>query len=131
MSVASYSKCRIQFIPKERESPEVHYSDRTLIELRQYDFDDFSLRTIDVDNNRKEIFNVPFKRPDQYKRAQTVNQPDAIRNDDGLYLLWLNETTRDQFYQTLDTFREDVSLSKFEEILEQERRRYLEKGFSF
>ncbi|CAF2346027.1 unnamed protein product [Rotaria sp. Silwood2] len=110
MSVASYSKCRIQFIPKERESPEVHYSDRTLIELRQYDFDDFSLRTIDVDNNRKEIFNVPFKRPDQYKRAQTVNQPDAIRNDDGLYLLWLNETTRDQFYQTLDTCIEQQNL---------------------
>ncbi|CAF4307729.1 unnamed protein product [Rotaria sp. Silwood2] len=106
MAVASYSKCHIQFIPNNRQRPEHNYSDRTLIELRQYDFDDFSFRAVDVDNNNAEIFNIPFKQSDQYKYGQTVNQPDEIHTNAGTYKLWLNGNTRDEFHQTVNTCSE-------------------------
>ena len=50
MSVVTYSKCRIQFIPDDRPHHARDYSDRSLIELRQYDFTDYSLRAVDVEN---------------------------------------------------------------------------------
>ena len=50
MSVLTYSKCRIQFIPNDRRDHVRDYSDRSLIELRQYDFADYSLRAVDVEN---------------------------------------------------------------------------------
>ncbi|CAF4411778.1 unnamed protein product, partial [Rotaria sp. Silwood2] len=96
----------IQFIPNNRQRPEHNYSDRTLIELRQYDFDDFSFRAVDVDNNNAEIFNIPFKQSDQYKYGQTVNQPDEIHTNAGTYKLWLNGNTRDEFHQTVNTCSE-------------------------
>ncbi|CAF1168459.1 unnamed protein product [Rotaria sordida] len=108
MSVASYSRCRIRFVPNDQQSSERNYSDRTLIELRQYDFGDYSLRAIDVDNNKNEIFNIPFKQSDQYKRRQVANQPDGIRTNNGVYLLWLNDDTRDQFHKALDTAIEQL-----------------------
>ncbi|CAF3403568.1 unnamed protein product [Rotaria sp. Silwood1] len=115
MSIASYSKCRIQFIPKERGRPDVNYSDRSFIELRQNDFADYLLRAIDVDNNRTEIFNIRFQRSNQYKRGATANQPDGIKDDDGLYLLWLNDATRDQFHKALD-----ISIEQLDSIPKEE-----------
>ncbi|CAF4607069.1 unnamed protein product [Rotaria sp. Silwood1] len=106
MSIITFSKCRIQFIPNDRQRPERNYSDRTLIELRQYDFLDFSLRAVDVDNNNAEIFNVPFKKPDQYKRGQTANEPDEIHTKAGTYKLWLNDDTHQIFHETIDTCSE-------------------------
>ena len=48
----AFCKCRIQFIPSDGQRPQQDYSDRSLIELRQYDFADFALRAIDIENNR-------------------------------------------------------------------------------
>ena len=53
MSVVEYSTCRIQFIPSDRQRPERNYSDRSTAELRQYDFADYSLRALDIENNRE------------------------------------------------------------------------------
>jgi hypothetical protein len=53
MAVASYSQCRIQFIPNDGQRSEKDYSDRSLVELRQYDFSDYSLRALDIPNNKE------------------------------------------------------------------------------
>ena len=52
MAVASYSSCRIQFIPND-ERPKRDYSDRSVIELRQYDDLDYSIRALDIQNNKQ------------------------------------------------------------------------------
>jgi hypothetical protein len=52
MALASYSSCRIQFIPNDQR-PKKDYSDRSLIELRQYDFTEYSLRALDIPNNKE------------------------------------------------------------------------------
>jgi len=49
----AFSKCRIQFIPNDQQRPEHDYSDRSLVELRQYDFANFSLRALDIDHNKE------------------------------------------------------------------------------
>ena len=51
MSVISYSRCHIEFISNDGRGRTRNYSDRSLIELRQYDFNDYSLRAVDVENN--------------------------------------------------------------------------------
>ena len=53
MAVAGYSTCRIQFIPNDGKRSERDYSDRSLVELRQYDFIDYSLRALDIQNNKE------------------------------------------------------------------------------
>jgi hypothetical protein len=53
MSIAAYSTCRIQFIPSDGQRSERDYSDRSLIELRQYDFADYSLRALDIEHNKQ------------------------------------------------------------------------------
>jgi hypothetical protein len=52
MSVAAYSQCTIRFIPDDNRAKR-NYSDRTIIELRENDFADYSLRATDIENNRK------------------------------------------------------------------------------
>ena len=52
MSLLSYSRCRIDFISNDGQGRTRNYSDRSLIELRQHDFNDYSLRAVDVENNR-------------------------------------------------------------------------------
>ena len=51
----------------------------------------------------QEIFNIPFKKGDEYKRGQSANQPDEIRSANGTYRLWLNATSRPEFHNALDT----------------------------
>ena len=51
MSVQGFSTCRMQFIPNDQKHSERNYSDRSLIELRQYDFGDYSLRALDIEHN--------------------------------------------------------------------------------
>jgi hypothetical protein len=53
MSIVSYSACRIQFIPTDRQLSERNYSDRSTIQLRQYEFPDYSLQALDIENNRE------------------------------------------------------------------------------
>jgi len=48
-----FSKCRIQFIPNNRQSTGRNYSDRSLIELRELDFPNFKLQALDIDNNNE------------------------------------------------------------------------------
>ncbi len=52
MSTAAYSQCTIRFIPNDSR-PRKDYSDRSIIELRENDFADYSLRATDIENNRK------------------------------------------------------------------------------
>jgi hypothetical protein len=54
----AFSTCRIRFAPNDRTRDEREYSDRSLIELRQYDFANFSLRAIDIEHNKevRELF---------------------------------------------------------------------------
>jgi len=47
-----FSTCRIQFIRNDQPRAERNYSDRSLIELRQHDFANFTLRALDIDNNK-------------------------------------------------------------------------------
>jgi hypothetical protein len=47
-----FSRCRIQFIPHDQQRAEHNYSDRSLIEIRQYDFANFTLQALDIDNNK-------------------------------------------------------------------------------
>lgn len=58
MNLASYSRCRIQYRPNDRRRPQIDYSDRSLIELRQYDFADYGLRAVDVENNGRVCFKL-------------------------------------------------------------------------
>ncbi len=52
MNVVACSTCRIQFTPDdEEETPEQNYSERSIVELRQNDITDYSIRAIDVENN--------------------------------------------------------------------------------
>ena len=53
MSLAAYCKCRIRFQSDDRSQAEQEYSDRSLIELRQHEFPDHSIRAIDVENGNK------------------------------------------------------------------------------
>jgi len=48
-----FSTCRIQFIPNDQQYAERNYSDRSLIELRQHDFANFTLRALDIDNKKE------------------------------------------------------------------------------
>jgi hypothetical protein len=48
-----FSKCRIQFIPNDQQHDKRDYSDRSVIELRQYDFANYSLRALDIENKRE------------------------------------------------------------------------------
>ena len=52
MSLVVYTSCRIRFRSNGKSAYEREYSDRTLLELRQYDFNDYSLRALDMENNR-------------------------------------------------------------------------------
>ncbi|CAF1305442.1 unnamed protein product [Rotaria magnacalcarata] len=110
MSVAVYCKCRIQFVPTNEQRPVVNYSDRSLIELRQLDFAKYSLRGIDVDNNKTEIFNIPFEKGDQYKRGRTADQPDAIRSSVGVFFLNLNAAGQSTFYEGLEACVAELEL---------------------
>jgi hypothetical protein len=49
----AFSTCRIQFIPNDQQRTEREYSDRSLIELRQYDFANYALRALDIENNKE------------------------------------------------------------------------------
>ncbi|CAF2175256.1 unnamed protein product [Rotaria magnacalcarata] len=110
MELAAYSKCRIQYRPDNQQLPEINYSDRSIIELRQYDFADYSIRGVDVDNNKLEIFNIPFRKPDQYKRRNGINQPDEIRGSRGIYFLWLFPQTIKKFHEALDVCIEQLNM---------------------
>ncbi len=55
MSLVVYTACRIQFKPNDKQLSERTYSDRSLLELRQYDHNDhieYSLRALDMENRR-------------------------------------------------------------------------------
>jgi hypothetical protein len=59
MSIIGYSTCRIQFIPNNKQIPERNYSERSIVEIRQFDnITDYSVRAIDVENNNtvKKLF---------------------------------------------------------------------------
>ncbi|CAF4526935.1 unnamed protein product, partial [Rotaria socialis] len=109
MDLAAYSKCRIQYRPDNPKRPDINYSDRSIIELRQYNFADYSIRAVDVDNNKLEIFNVPLRKPEQYKRGDGINQPDEIRGSSGIYFLWLFAQTIEKFHDALDVCIEQLN----------------------
>ena len=54
----AFSTCRIRFAPNDSDRDERDYSDRSVIELRQYDFANFSLRAVDIEHNKevRELF---------------------------------------------------------------------------
>jgi hypothetical protein len=49
--VAGFSKGRIRFIPNNQQRGEREYSDRSVIELRELDFPNCTLRGIDIAKN--------------------------------------------------------------------------------
>jgi hypothetical protein len=49
----AFSKCRIQFIANDQQRTERDYSERSLVELRQYDFANYSVRALDIEHNRE------------------------------------------------------------------------------
>jgi hypothetical protein len=51
--IMGFSRCRIQFIPNNRQSTARNYSDRSLIELRELDFPNFKLQALDIDNKKE------------------------------------------------------------------------------
>lgn len=48
-----FSRCRVQFIRNGEQRAERDYSDRSVVELRQYDFANYSIRALDIENNRE------------------------------------------------------------------------------
>jgi hypothetical protein len=48
-----FSTCRIQFIPNDQKRANRNYSERSLIELRQYDYPNYVLRALDIDNKKE------------------------------------------------------------------------------
>lgn len=60
MSLEAYSKCRIQFRSNDTGRPERDYSDRSLIELRNDGDGQYTLRGVDVANNKTvwKLFNT-------------------------------------------------------------------------
>lgn len=50
---AGFSTCRIQFITDNQRSAPINYSDRSVVELRQHEFADYSIRALDIEKNRK------------------------------------------------------------------------------
>jgi len=53
---AGYSSCRVQFTPNDPQGAERNYSDRSIIELRQYDFATYSLRALDIEKKIEKKF---------------------------------------------------------------------------
>ncbi|UJR27349.1 hypothetical protein I4U23_008642 [Adineta vaga] len=109
MSLAAYSTCRIQFLTNEQRNSVRNYSDRSLVQLKQFDFADYSLLAIDIANNKEEIFNIPLKQKNLYKYGQSPNHPDEVQSENGTYLLWLNSALRTNFHEALDTCFEQIS----------------------
>ncbi|CAF0780995.1 unnamed protein product [Adineta steineri] len=111
MSNAGYSQSRIQFIPNDQpRSEQRNYSDRSLVQLIQLDFTDYTLQALDIDNNRTIIFNIPLKQRAQYKIGKTVNNPDEVQDQNGTYYLWLNAQSRIKFHEALDICFQQISL---------------------
>ncbi|CAF0859538.1 unnamed protein product [Adineta steineri] len=109
MSIVAYSTCRIQFISNDSQRSEQNYSDRSLIELRAYDYADYSLRALDMEADKKEIFNIPLRQVDQYKRGRSANQQDEIPTRNGMYYISLNPTSRDEFHKAFDGIFQQIA----------------------
>lgn len=59
----AFCRCRIQFIPHGQQRAQRDYSDRSLVELRQYDFADYAVRALDIENKNQVgtiFFNTQF-----------------------------------------------------------------------
>jgi hypothetical protein len=48
-----FSKGRIQFIPNNQQQDKRNYSDRTVIELREDDLGNITLRALDIEKNNQ------------------------------------------------------------------------------
>ncbi|CAF1178945.1 unnamed protein product [Rotaria sordida] len=103
MSVIHYSASRIQFKSNNRSTDDHNYSDRSLVEIRAYDNNEFSLRALDINNNNRKIFNFPLKRPDLYRFGNAINEPHETDSNTGTYRLWLNGESYDKFHETYRT----------------------------
>ncbi|CAF0937093.1 unnamed protein product [Rotaria sordida] len=101
MSLIGYSTGYIQFIPNNDDIPECNYSERSLVQLHYHDNNSYSLNAIDIENNRTEIFNLLLIDDDQYKFGLSGDEPDEIKDSNGIYRLWLNEDSRNSFHETV------------------------------
>ncbi|CAF4182982.1 unnamed protein product [Rotaria sp. Silwood2] len=101
MSLLGYSTGRIQFIPNNDEAPECNYSERSVIQLYYHDDNSYSLKAIDIENDKREIFNIFLTDDDQYDFGLSDDDPDEAKDTNGTYQLWLNQDSRDSFHETL------------------------------
>ncbi|CAF0758151.1 unnamed protein product [Adineta ricciae] len=109
MSLACYSTCRIQFIPRGQQNSQNDYSERSIVQLMQHDFADYSIQALDIENNRTEIFNIPLKHRDTYQYGQTPNDPDQVHDQRGTYQLWIGAPSRTGFHEALEICFEQLS----------------------
>ncbi|CAF0926032.1 unnamed protein product [Rotaria sordida] len=101
MTSVGYGTGTIKFLPNNKQSPSLNYSQRSLIEVLQLDIGGYSLRACDLDNKKEKIFDFQFKNSDFYKFAHSPNQRDEIRHNDGTYYVSLNQHARTQFHKAL------------------------------
>ncbi|CAF0984945.1 unnamed protein product [Rotaria sordida] len=101
MTSVGYGTGTIKFVPNNKQSPSLNYSQRSLIEVLQLDIGGYSLRACDLDNKKEKIFDFQFKNSDFYKFAHSPNQRDEIRHNDGTYYVSLNQHARTQFHKAL------------------------------
>ncbi|CAF1043360.1 unnamed protein product [Adineta ricciae] len=109
MSLACYCTCRIQFIPRGQQNSQNNYSERSIVQLMQHDFADYSIKALDIENNRTEIFNIPLKHRDTYQYGQTPNDPDQVHDQCGTYHLWIGAPSRTGFHEALEICFEQLS----------------------
>ncbi|CAF3575722.1 unnamed protein product [Rotaria socialis] len=101
MSILAFTTGAIQFSSNDRRVPQRTYSDRSLVQL-SYDDDnnEYSLKAIDIENNKEVIFDFPVTNNDLYHFGRSNNEPDEIKHSNGTYQLWVNDESREEFHNT-------------------------------
>lgn len=115
---AGYSKCSIRLVPRGKQQAQQEYSDRSTIEIRQQDCGDYTLRAIDVANDKTEIFNIQLISKQQYQFGRDANDPDKLETDSGTYYLSLSQPMRKNFHRDLcKCLNEVIIISQTDESL--------------
>ncbi|CAF1940287.1 unnamed protein product [Rotaria magnacalcarata] len=114
MSILAFTTGAIQFNSHDRRAPQRNYSERSLVQL-SYDDDNnqYSLKAIDIENNKEVIFDFPVTNSDLYRFGRSNNEPDEIKRSNGTYQLWPHDTSRQEFHNTFAAICEMLNPSVF------------------
>ncbi|CAF4429844.1 unnamed protein product [Rotaria socialis] len=114
MSILAFTTGAIQFSSNDRRVPQRTYSDRSLVQL-SYDDDnnEYSLKAIDIENNKEVIFDFPVTNNDLYHFGRSNNEPDEIKHSNGTYQLWVNDESREEFHNTFAAICEMLNFDAF------------------